>query len=295
MAIVSRGRSRQPRKLTRPAGSDIPADSEEQDDVEISLRDVSHSFTSPDGTSKLAISKVSLEVSKGEFMAVVGPSGCGKTTILNLVSGLLHPTEGSVLVKGSSVQRVGSGDVGYMPARHSLLPWRTALGNVEFALEFNRGITKSERRSRAMEMLSAVGLESVRDAFPHTLSQGMQQRVAIARTFVRDDAILLMDEPFSALDAQTKLVIQEIFLSFWERERRTVVLITHDASEAVALADRVALMSRSPGTVQRVLDIDLPRPRDMEDLLFGDPKFGGYVRQLWAGLRPGRPDLEVDA
>lgn len=264
--------------------ADGPSAGEGAPEPVVTLTHVSHSFPGPGGVLTPAITDITLTMRRGEFTAIVGPSGCGKTTILNLLAGLMPPTEGTIRIKGSDVTGIRAGDVGYMPAKHSLLPWRTALGNVEFALELQHRLKKAEIRERADDMLEAVGLHKYRDAYPHTLSQGMQQRVAIARTFVCDEDVLLMDEPFSALDAQTRMSIQEVFLSFWERQRRTVVLITHDSSEAVALADTVVLMSRAPGTIKQVFSIDLPRPRTMADLLFGDPQFARYVRELWQGL-----------
>ncbi|MTD53231.1 ABC transporter ATP-binding protein [Amycolatopsis pithecellobii] len=250
----------------------------------IELEAVGHSFLAGK-TRRPAIRDVSFTVEQGEFCAVVGPSGCGKTTILNLVSGLLRPTEGRVSVDGKPVRAVSS-DIGYMPAQDSLLPWRTVLGNVEFPLQL-AGESRKSRLDRAREMISAVGLEKVLDHHPHQLSQGMRQRVAIARTFATGSRIILMDEPFGALDAQTRVVIQDLFLSIWERRKPTVILITHDVAEAVALADVVVSMSPSPGTVRATRRIELPRPRSAEQLIFESTRFQSYMKEIWHELRGG--------
>jgi len=249
----------------------------------IALEGVNHSFTTADGRRVPALRDVNFSIGTSTFVAIVGPSGCGKSTVLNLISGLLKPTEGSVYVNGEQVTRIRTG-VGYMPSSDSLLPWRTVQANVELPLEL-AGVPKRERARRAAEMLSAVGLSGSEQTFPHALSQGMRQRVAIARTFTAGSQVILMDEPFSSLDMQTRLRVQEVFLSIWERERPTVVLITHDVSEAVALADRVIIFSSSPGTVLKESAIALPRPRQVEELMFSSAEFQGHMRSIWSSLR----------
>jgi len=251
---------------------------------------VSHSFkNSRTGVLKPALRDVSFEIPSSRFVAVVGPSGCGKSTLLNLISGLVAPTEGEVRVNGEVVSGVRR-DIGYMPSSDSLLPWRTVRNNVAFPLEL-AGMDKKERLDRADELLEAVGLGTdSRDLYPHALSQGMRQRVAIARTFTAHSRIILMDEPFSALDAQTKIRVQELFLSIWDREKPTVVLITHDVSEAVALADTVVVFTKGPGTVDRVIDVGLPRPRSVEELLFDSSEFQGHMRDIWKSLRNEEPN-----
>lgn len=249
----------------------------------IRIRRLTQTFTSPKGESFDAVESIDLDVGDGEFVAIVGPSGCGKSTLLNIISGLLAPTLGEVLVKGTPVTGVHD-DIGYMPARDLLLPWRTVERNVEFPMEIRRQ-AQDERRHRAHELLAAVGLGGFERYYPHTLSQGMRQRVAIARTFATKPDVLLMDEPFSALDAQTRVTIQDLFLKIWEAEHRTVVLITHDVAEAVALADRVVVMSARPGTIRSVYDIDLPRPRSVEHLLFEEPQFQRYLQRIWRDLQ----------
>jgi NitT/TauT family transport system ATP-binding protein len=251
----------------------------------IAIREVSHSYPGPTGVAVPALANVSISVREGEFVAVVGPSGCGKTTLLNLISGLLRPTTGQVHVGGVAVDGLRR-DVSYMPSQDSLLPWRTVQANVEFPLSIRR-TAKRERASVARRLLEAVGLIEYAGYYPDALSRGMRQRVAIARTFSTDSRILLMDEPFSALDAQTRILVQDLFLGIWEKRHQTVVLITHDVQEAVALADRVIVFSRAPGTVNRTHEISIPRPRSFEHLLFESRAFQDYVSEVWASLRGG--------
>ncbi len=248
----------------------------------IKIDDVIHTFTSKRGVVN-AIENITLDIAEGEFIAIVGPSGCGKSTLLNIISGLLPATEGVVHVDGSRVAGP-SNSVGYMPARDSLLPWRTALQNVEFPLEIQSRMDRAQRHERAKELLAAVGLRGFEDRFPSALSHGMRQRTAVARTFATSPRVLLMDEPFSALDAQTKIVVQDLFLKFWEQQRQTVVLITHDVMEAVALADRVVVFSSRPGRIKAIHDIDLPRPRSVQQLIFEEPRFQHYLREIWSQL-----------
>jgi NitT/TauT family transport system ATP-binding protein len=203
--------------------------------------------------------------------------------LLNLISGLLYPSQGYIRVKGERVTQVRH-DVGYMPSHGSLLPWRTVENNVAFPLEL-AGVRKKERLERARAMISAVGLGGNERQYPHQLSQGMQQRVAIARTFSATSEIILMDEPFSALDAQTRVHVQDLFLTIWEQQKPTVMLITHDVAEAVALADRVVIFSGAPGTVLQIREINLPRPRSVEDLMFNNSEFQDHMRAIWASLR----------
>ncbi len=244
---------------------------------------VTHRFAAPGGREITAIRDVTIEIPAEGFTAVVGPSGCGKSTLLNLISGLMKPTEGRVIVRDAEVTDV-RGDIGYMPARDALLPWRTVIGNVEFALEMQGAHSSKRRSDMARTMIEAVGLGGFENYFPHALSHGMRQRTAIARTFITNPDIMLLDEPFSALDAQTRVHVQNLFLSMWERARHTVVLITHDVMEAVALADRVVVFSSAPGTVKAAYDIAFPRPRVVENLLFNEPRFREYLKQIWSDL-----------
>ncbi len=247
----------------------------------IVLRGVSHTFQI-DGRRVPVLVDVSLEVVQGEFLAIVGPSGCGKSTLLNIIAGLFPPTAGHVMVDGAPVQRINP-RIGYMFARDALLPWRTALANVAFGLEL-RSIPKEQQQSRARELLHLVGLGGFEHTYRDQLSQGMRQRVALARTLATDPDILLMDEPFGALDAQTKLVVEEEFLRIWERDRKTVVFVTHDLVEAIAMADRVVVLSARPGHVKSLVGIDLPRPRSVLGGRFG-ARFQDLYERLWEDLR----------
>jgi NitT/TauT family transport system ATP-binding protein len=217
-----------------------------------------------------------------EFVALVGPSGCGKTTVLNMVAGLIHPSAGSVAV-GDKPPHLGDNDVGYLLARDALLPWRTALHNVMLPMDV-RGVHKREAEERARNILSEVGLGDFVDAYPSQLSHGMRQRVAVARTLVVEPRILLMDEPFSALDAQTRLSLQQQFVALWERVRSTVMFVTHDLSEAVLLADRVLVFSARPGHICAEFEVDLERPRSLIDLQTSD-HFHQLFRKIWDVLR----------
>jgi NitT/TauT family transport system ATP-binding protein len=230
----------------------------------IRVQGVEHWFETRQGEAVQALANVSLSIEAGEFAAIVGPSGCGKTTLLNMVGGLLQPTQGEIRV-GSSRPEAGAPDVGYLFARDSLLPWRSAARNVGLPLEI-RGVARAARDERVAAMLAAVGLEDFAGAYPAQLSQGMRQRVALGRTLITDPTTLLMDEPFSALDAQTRLLMHDHFLSLWERHRSTVLLITHDLAEAITLADRVIVFSRRPGRIKAEFPVDLPRPRRVGDL-----------------------------
>ena len=230
----------------------------------------------------LALDSVDLTIPSGQFVAVVGPSGCGKTTILNMLAGVLKPTVGSVRRHGTVVDGP-SKDIGYMLARSALAPWRTARKNVEFGLEL-RGVGRAERRERAQALLDKVGLASFGDKFPSQLSQGMRQRVAIARTLAIDPDLWLMDEPFGALDAQTRLLVQMEFLELWSGTGKTVIFVTHDLEEAVLLADRVIVISARPGTIKSDALIDLPRPRHIDVLRFDD-QFREIEHQIWKELR----------
>jgi NitT/TauT family transport system ATP-binding protein len=230
-----------------------------------------------------ALTDTDLRVREGEFLAMVGPSGCGKTTLLNAFAGLVAPTRGRVTIGGEPVAGIRP-DVGYMFARDGLMPWRSALGNVAFGLEL-RGVPAEERRERARRYLALVGLEGFAEHRRAELSQGMRQRVALARTLATEPAVMLMDEPFAALDAQTKVIVQDEFLKIWERSRRTVVFVTHDIVEAVTLADRVVVFSDRPGRIIGEFPIDIPRPRSASGS--HDAAFERLRTEIWACLRRG--------
>jgi NitT/TauT family transport system ATP-binding protein len=231
------------------------------------------------------LTDVTLHVAEGEFVSLVGPSGCGKTTLLNLCAGLVpHAGQGSIRV-GGGAPREGHDKVAYMLARDSLLPWRTALDNAAFGLQV-RGVSAAERRTRARAMLAEVGLSGYEDTLPKALSHGMRQRTALARTFALDASLLLMDEPFGALDAQTKLQLQDLLLRLCQQHRHSVLLVTHDLAEAVAVSDRVVVMSSRPGRIVADVPIDLPRPRSIRELQ-KDPHFHELYARLWTHLESG--------
>ena len=207
-----------------------------------------------------AVSPVSFDVHDQEFVAIVGPSGCGKSTILNMIGGLVQPTSGRIEVDGRAVAGPPPG-VGYVFQKDTVFPWRTVRRNIALGLEY-RGMSAPDQARRVREAIALAGLEGFEEAFPATLSGGMRQRVALMRTLVVDPAILLMDEPFGALDTHTKLGLHAELLSLWERRHQTVVFVTHDLGEAITLADRVVVMTRRPGRIKMIHDVELPRPRD---------------------------------
>lgn len=246
----------------------------------ISIRDLCVDF----GGAVLAVDHLSLEIESGQFVAIVGPSGCGKTTVLNHLTGLLPVQKGKIEI-GGEPPRAGSTRVTYTMARDCLFPWRTALGNVCFGMEL-RGVPQAERIARARQELERVGLGRFADAYPKALSHGMRQRCALARGFCLESEVLLMDEPFGALDAQTKIQLEDLLLELWGQTRRTVVFITHDLAEAVALADRVVVMSARPGRIVADMEIDLPRPRHVRELQ-RDPAFLRLYSEVWEQLERG--------
>jgi NitT/TauT family transport system ATP-binding protein len=246
----------------------------------IEITHVNHIF--PGGVR--AVTDASLKLAPGEFVSIVGPSGCGKTTLLNLIAGLIDLQDGSISVAGTA-PKPGRRDVAYMLARDCLFPWRTALDNVMVGGEF-RGVARAARLERATALLSKVGLGEFREHFPKALSHGMRQRVALARTFSLESSTLLMDEPFGALDAQTKLQLEDVLLDLWSAEKRTVIFITHDLSEAVTLSDRVVVMSARPGRILADIPIDLPRPRSVRALQ-KDPQYHRTYAEVWSWLEQG--------
>jgi NitT/TauT family transport system ATP-binding protein len=215
------------------------------------------------GASTLALAHVDLSVREGEFLAIVGPSGCGKSTLLQIAAGLLPPSAGQVRFDGRAVTAPPEGIV-YLFQQYgkSLFPWRTVLQNVSFATENRPGMTRDQRHAHSMKHVAMVGLEGFANHYPWQLSGGMQQRVTIARALAAEPRVLLMDEPFSSVDALTRLELHAMVLDLWEKHRFTAVLVTHDVDEAVFLADRIAVLSGRPSTVVGVLDTELPRPRD---------------------------------
>ncbi len=228
-----------------------------------------------------AVDHVSLSVKPGEFLAVIGPSGCGKSTLFNIVGGLIDGYQGTVTVAGDRV-RGPHRAIGMVFQEESTFPWRSVIDNVAFPLEIT-GMRKSERLERARHFISLVGLDGFERRYPAELSGGMRQRVSIARTLASEPKILLMDEPFAALDEQTRLLLGDKVLQIQQELAQTTLLITHNITEAVQLADRILVMTYRPGRVKRIVDIDLPRPRSSE--IVSSEAFGHYVAQIWGDLR----------
>jgi NitT/TauT family transport system ATP-binding protein len=249
----------------------------------IEISGVTKRFLTPGGDVFTAIKDVDFEVEPGQFCAVVGPTGCGKSTTLSLVSGLDRPSEGTVRVGGRPVDGIAEG-VSFMFQADALLPWKTVLANVALGPSF-RGVRKREAETAARDWLRRVGLAGFEDRLPHQLSGGMRKRVAMAAALINEPRILLMDEPFGALDVQTKAIMQTELLGLWEQLRPSVLFITHDLEEAVALADRVVVMTSGPGSVKAVYDIDLPRPRGSVQEIRFQPDFLEMHQQIWQSLR----------
>jgi NitT/TauT family transport system ATP-binding protein len=228
-----------------------------------------------------AVDNVSLDIGQGEFISVIGPSGCGKSTLMNMVGGLLTEYDGEILLDGKAV-RGCQPQIGMVFQEESTFPWRTAIENVAFPLEA-AGVARDKRVARARDLLDLVGLTGFENHYPAELSGGMRQRIAIARTLAFEPRILLMDEPFAALDEQTRLLLGDKVVQIQQKLRQTTMLITHNISEAVQLSDRVLIMTFRPGRIKRVIDIDLPRPRSSD--MMGTEKFAKYVAEIWADLR----------
>jgi len=243
----------------------------------ISLKGVSKSYR--DG-QVLALDDLSLDIAPGEFVSLVGPSGCGKTTVLRIIDGLIAPDRGEVLVKGRPPEPTYDMAMVFQSAR--LLPWRTVAGNIEFVLGL-RGQSRRDRRARALALLGAVGLRDFADAYPHELSGGMQQRVGLARALAVEPEVLLMDEPFAALDAMTRETLRGELLRLWERRRMAVVFVTHDIDEAIILSQRIIVLRPRPGRLDAEVKVDLPEPRWQTDPR-GLPAFAGLRQHLWTRI-----------
>lgn len=255
----------------------VPASSAETRDA-IHVTSLDHFY----GESQ-SIRRLSISVDTGTFTAIIGPSGCGKTTFLNILAGLEPAQPESQISVLGQPPKAGRQEIGYGPARDSLLPWRRALDNAALALEIH-GMPKAERRARARAALQEMGLRDAAQLYPAQLSQGMRQRVALARLFASEPQLMLLDEPFSALDAQTRVQVQDAFLSGWERTKSSVLLITHDLGEAITLADVVVVLTRRPASVKAVYPIDLPRPRNAVEVR-QEPHFHELFEAIWADLQ----------
>ena len=249
----------------------------------IELRRVSRRFITADGHALLALRDFDLTVRRGEFVAIVGPTGCGKSTTLNLITGLAAATSGSVRVFGRAVEGIDP-RVGFVFQADALFPWRNVLDNVSAGPRY-RGVAAAEAEAEARVWIDRVGLAGFERHYPHQLSGGMRKRCALAQTFINRPEVLLMDEPFSALDVQTRVVMQDALLRLWETTHASVVFVTHDIDEAIGLADRVYVLTARPATVRSVHDIELPRPRVLSEIRY-QPRFVELSRLLWNDLRP---------
>ena len=247
----------------------------------LEISEVSKTYDLDSENPVQALDRVTLDVAEGEFVSVIGPSGCGKSTLFNIVGGLIAQYEGSVRIDGRAVDGAHH-DVGVVFQEESTFPWRTTLDNVAFPLEV-QGLAKADREERARKFVSLVGLEGFENHYPAQLSGGMKQRTAVARTLAYEPRIMLLDEPFGALDEQTRMLLGDKMLEIWAALNQTMLLITHNITEAVQLSDRVVVMSFRPGKIKEVIEVDLPRPRSSE--VISTPKFGEYVGRLWTLLR----------
>ncbi len=244
------------------------------------VENITKRFETPEG-SLTAVDNVSLTVSPGEFVGVIGPSGCGKSTLFNIIGGLLDGYEGTVRV-GDELVNEPHASIGMIFQEESTFPWRTVIDNVAFPLEI-AGLPKGERYERARHFVSLVGLDGFERRYPAELSGGMRQRVSMARTLAAQPKIMLMDEPFAALDEQTRLLLGDKVLQIQQELKQTTLIITHNITEAVQLSDRILVMTYRPGKVKRIVDINLPRPRTSE--IVSSEAFGRYVAQIWSDLR----------
>jgi NitT/TauT family transport system ATP-binding protein len=249
----------------------------------IELSGVTKRFLTPEGTAFTALRDVNLTVEPGQFCAVVGPTGCGKSTTLTLVAGLERPSAGSARVGDTPVDGITRG-TSFMFQTDALLPWKTVIANVAMGPIF-KGTPKKAALADAREWLRVVGLSGFENHHPHQLSGGMRKRVSLAAALINEPSILLMDEPFGALDVQTRAIMSNELLTLWDQSRPSVLFVTHDLEEAIALADRVVVMTAGPGTVKAVYDIDLPRPRGSVQEIRFDPRFLELHQQIWDSLR----------
>jgi len=253
-------------------------------DAALLLENITCTFAARDGQgSYTAVQNASLAVAPGEFVSVVGPTGCGKSTLLNVAAGLLQPSSGNVRVFGRPLSGI-NGRAGYMFQGEALMPWRNALSNVMAGLEF-AGVSQAEARERGLDWLRRVGLGGFEDRYPHQMSGGMRKRTMLAQTLIRDPDIILMDEPFSALDIQTRQLMENEVLEIWMSQRKAVLFITHDLDEAIAMSDRVVVLSAGPGTYPiGEFTIDIPRPRDVAEVR-NQPRFVELHKAIWDVLR----------
>jgi NitT/TauT family transport system ATP-binding protein len=257
----------------------------------IEIEHVSQVFQTSGRQTHIALSDISLTIEDGAFVSILGPSGCGKSTLLYIVGGFVNPTQGLAKMKGNAITGPGP-DRGPVFQEFALFPWKSVLGNVMYGPR-QQGVKPADAEAQSRALIEMVGLKGFEDFYPKELSGGMKQRVALARTLAYHPAVLLMDEPFGALDAHTRTRLQNDLLNIWERDRKTVLFVTHSVEEAVFLSDKVVMMTRSPGRIRQIIDIDLPRPRRRTELLL-DPRYQKYVVDIdrmfddgdETGLRP---------
>jgi len=247
----------------------------------LQLANITMSFHTRQDRELIAVDNLSLEVADREFISIVGPSGCGKSTLLRVVAGLVRPTRGEVLLDGRRITKPGA-DRGMVFQSYTLFPWLTVEGNVEFGPRL-KGLPPAERSRLRQEYIDLVGLKGFENSYPKELSGGMMQRVAIARALANDPEVLLMDEPFGALDAQTRTIMQELLVMIWQRTPKTILFVTHDIDEALFLSDRVYIMTARPGRIKQVLEVQLPRPRTAE--LVTDPEFVKQKRVVFDSIK----------
>ena len=247
----------------------------------IKIRDVYKWFISKN-SEVLALEDVSLDIEAGDFVSLVGPSGCGKSTLLNMIAGLQQATAGAIHYQDKKIEGVNT-QVGYITQHDSIFPWRTVEANVELALELKK-VPKAKRVSKAQEMINLVGLKGFEKSYPSQLSGGMRKRVGLARTLIYEPEALLLDEPFGALDAQLSLTLQDELLQIWEKTHTTMVFVTHDLGEAIALSNKVVVFTGRPGKIKLIREIDIPRPRNVFRIRFSQ-QFGDFYEEIWASLK----------
>jgi len=260
--------------LARSSERVSPVTSERPASAIIEIDCVSQVFQTSARKDHVALSDISLRIEEGAFVSILGPSGCGKSTLLYIVGGFVSPTRGAAKMKGRAITSPGP-DRGPVFQEFALFPWKTVLGNVMYGPR-QQGVRATEAEAQSRALIEMVGLKGYENFYPKELSGGMKQRVALARTLAYHPEVLLMDEPFGALDAHTRTRLQNDLLNIWERDRKTVLFVTHSVDEAVFLSDKVVMMSKSPGRIREVIDIDLPRPRRRSELLL-DPRYQKYV------------------
>lgn len=239
----------------------------------ISIKDVEKVFSTAEGLKFTALDKINLEVDKNDFICIIGPSGCGKSTLLRIIAGLEKTSHGKIYYLDNELDKPTK-DIGMVFQNYSLLPWKTVIDNIGLGLEFS-GMKKSKRDVISKKYLDMISMKEFEKSYPHELSGGMQQRVAIARALANDPEVLLMDEPFGALDAYTRILLQRELLKIWDKNKKTILFVTHSVDEAIYLSDKIVVMSSKPGKIKEIIKVDMERPRER-----GNPKFGVLTEKL---------------